>query len=212
MPELSVVIMAPDSEQRAVLQVMVEGTSVARAVHTGARFPVAAADPTIRRMQAPTRKWSWSIFPAIRHPGFARHRTDAAGRSSAAIFAVGSHGPAAGHRARHALWRARIHRAAHHHHRPARGFRAPERTAKGAAGRNPRGKVFTVVNAKGGSGATTIAVNLALALQSAHGNAALVDIAPLGHAALHMNLKPSSPWRMRFAICTAWIAPCWKAS
>jgi pilus assembly protein CpaE len=53
-----------------------------------------------------------------------------------------------------------------------------------------RGKVFTVVNAKGGSGATTIAVNLALALQSAHGNVALVDIAPLGHTALHMNLKP----------------------
>jgi pilus assembly protein CpaE len=54
----------------------------------------------------------------------------------------------------------------------------------------PRGKVFTVVNAKGGSGATTTAVNLALALQSAHGGTALVDIAPLGHAALHMNLKP----------------------
>ncbi len=54
----------------------------------------------------------------------------------------------------------------------------------------PRGKVFTVVNAKGGSGATTTAVNLALALHSAHGNVALVDIAPLGHAALHMNLKP----------------------
>src|SRR5208282_5351840 len=52
------------------------------------------------------------------------------------------------------------------------------------------GKVFTVVNAKGGSGATTIAVNLALALQSAHGNTALVDLAPLGHTSLHMNLKP----------------------
>ena len=45
------------------------------------------------------------------------------------------------------------------------------------------GKVFTVVNAKGGSGATTVAVNLALALQSAHGNTALVDMAPLGHTA-----------------------------
>src|SRR2546429_6980128 len=43
-----------------------------------------------------------------------------------------------------------------------------------------RGKVFTIVNAKGGSGATTVAVNLALALQSAHGNVALVDIATLG--------------------------------
>jgi pilus assembly protein CpaE len=53
-----------------------------------------------------------------------------------------------------------------------------------------RGKVFTIVNAKGGSGATTIAVNLALALQAAHGHTALVDLAPLGHVALHMNLKP----------------------
>ena len=52
------------------------------------------------------------------------------------------------------------------------------------------GKVFMVVNAKGGSGATTVAVNLALALQSAHGNTALVDLAPLGHTQLHMNLKP----------------------
>jgi len=54
----------------------------------------------------------------------------------------------------------------------------------------PRGKVFSVVNAKGGSGATTVAVNLALALQTAHGHTALVDLAPLGHAALHLNVKP----------------------
>ena len=49
---------------------------------------------------------------------------------------------------------------------------------------------FYCLNAKGGCGATTIAVNLALALQSAHGNTALVDLAPLGHTSLHMNLKP----------------------
>src|SRR6202035_5307873 len=53
-----------------------------------------------------------------------------------------------------------------------------------------RGKVFSVINAKGGNGATTVAVNLALALQSAYGQTALVDLAPLGHTALHMNLKP----------------------
>ena len=47
-----------------------------------------------------------------------------------------------------------------------------------------------MVNAKGGSGATTIAVNLALALQAAQGQTALVDLAPLGHAALHLNLRP----------------------
>ena len=54
-----------------------------------------------------------------------------------------------------------------------------------------RGKVFTVVNAKGGSGATTTAVNLALALQIIHPSTALVDLAPLGHCALHLNLKPA---------------------
>jgi len=47
-----------------------------------------------------------------------------------------------------------------------------------------------VLNAKGGCGSTTIAVNLALALQAAHGNTALVDLAPLGHCALHLNMKP----------------------
>ncbi len=51
--------------------------------------------------------------------------------------------------------------------------------------------MFPVVNAKGGSGATTVAVNLALALQAAHGHTALVDLAPLGHAALHLNVKPA---------------------
>ncbi|MBA3914653.1 MAG: AAA family ATPase, partial [Acidobacteriales bacterium] len=53
-----------------------------------------------------------------------------------------------------------------------------------------RGRVFVVVNAKGGSGATTVAVNTAFALQASQGNVALVDIAPLGHSALHMNLRP----------------------
>jgi len=57
---------------------------------------------------------------------------------------------------------------------------------------NSRGKVFTIVNAKGGSGATTVAVNLALALESIHHSTRLVDLAPLGHCALHLNLKPPS--------------------
>jgi pilus assembly protein CpaE len=65
---------------------------------------------------------------------------------------------------------------------------AAQRKARGESGR--RGKVFTMVNAKGGTGATTVAVNTALTLQASHGNVALVDLAPLGHAALHLNVKP----------------------
>src|ERR1700720_4760153 len=52
MAELSVVIVATDSEQRTVLQVLVDGTSVARTVHSCASFPVAASDPVMRRAQA----------------------------------------------------------------------------------------------------------------------------------------------------------------
>ncbi len=63
-------------------------------------------------------------------------------------------------------------------------------TAQRGGRQEIRGKVFSVINAKGGNGATTVAVNLALALQSAYGKTALVDLARLGHAALHMNLKP----------------------
>src|SRR5579872_6527647 len=51
MPELSVVIIAADNEQRAVLQVLVDGTSIARAVHTQASFPLAATDPVLHRIQ-----------------------------------------------------------------------------------------------------------------------------------------------------------------
>ncbi len=53
-----------------------------------------------------------------------------------------------------------------------------------------KARVFTFLNAKGGVGATTTAVNTAVALQEAHGRVALVDFAPIGHAALQLNLRP----------------------
>src|SRR6202007_634208 len=53
-PELSVVIVATDNEQRTMLQVLVDGTSVARTVHSCASFPVAASDPITRRVQSAT--------------------------------------------------------------------------------------------------------------------------------------------------------------
>ncbi len=61
-----------------------------------------------------------------------------------------------------------------------------------------RGKVIAVVNAKGGCGATTVAVNLAVALNDEHGPTAVVDLAPIGHAALHLNARPG------FTISDAW--------
>lgn len=57
-----------------------------------------------------------------------------------------------------------------------------------------RGKLIAVLGARGGCGSTSVAVNLALALHAQRRQAdaavALLDAAPLGHAALHLNLKP----------------------
>ncbi len=67
-------------------------------------------------------------------------------------------------------------------------FSTARSKARSASG---RARIFTVTNAKGGAGATTVAVNTATALQEIHGGVLLVDFAPLGHAALHLNLRPA---------------------
>jgi pilus assembly protein CpaE len=67
-------------------------------------------------------------------------------------------------------------------------FSGVRNKARAASG---RARVFTVTNAKGGAGSTTVAVNTAIALQEAHGGVLLVDFAPLGHTALHLNLRPA---------------------
>lgn len=67
-------------------------------------------------------------------------------------------------------------------------FSSNRTRARGSAG---KGRIFTFLSAKGGAGATTAAVNTAVALQQAHGNVVLVDFAPVGHAQLHLNLRPS---------------------
>jgi pilus assembly protein CpaE len=54
-----------------------------------------------------------------------------------------------------------------------------------------RARIIGVTNVKGGSGATTVAVNTAVALQQTHGNVVLVDFACLGHCALHLNARPT---------------------
>jgi pilus assembly protein CpaE len=67
-------------------------------------------------------------------------------------------------------------------------FTSNRTRSRGGAG---KARVFTFLSAKGGAGATTAAVNTALALQQAHGDVVLVDFAPVGHTQLHLNLRPS---------------------
>jgi len=67
-------------------------------------------------------------------------------------------------------------------------FTSSRTKARAASG---RARVFTVTNVKGGAGATTVAVNTAVALQQLYSGVLLVDFAPLGHAALHLNVRPT---------------------
>src|SRR5712671_4141310 len=191
MAELSVVIVATDNEQRTVLQVLVDGTSVARTVHTCASFPVAASDPVTRRVQAANPDVLLIDIPADSSTVAMRaiellHQE----LPESSVFAIGNlNQPQVIVSAMRAGAREFIERPTTTTDLLEAFVRlttAQRRVQK----EGPRGKVFSVVNAKGGSGATTVAVNLSLALQSAHGQTALIDLAPLGHTSLHLNLKP----------------------
>jgi pilus assembly protein CpaE len=191
MPELSVVIVATDNEQRAVLQVLVDGTSVARTVHTCASYPVAATDPVARRVRSANPEVTLIDIPAD-NPSPALRAVELLHQEmpEGVIFAIGNlNQPQVIVNAMRAGAREFIERPTTTNDLIEAFVRLNAAQRRGRQ-EGPRGKVFTVINAKGGNGATTVAVNLALALQSSHGHSALVDLAPLGHAALHMNLKP----------------------
>ena len=191
MPELSVVIVATDNEQRAVLQVLVDGTSVARTAHTCATFPVAASDPVARRVRAANPDVTLIDIPGD-NPSPALRAIELLHQEmpEGAIFAIGNlHQPQVIVNAMRAGAREFIERPTNTTDL-LEAFVRLTTAQRRVRQEGPRGKVFSVINAKGGNGATTVAVNLGLALQSSHGQTALVDLAPLGHAALHMNLKP----------------------
>jgi pilus assembly protein CpaE len=191
MPELSVAVISGDSDQRTMLQVLVEGTHVARVVLTSASFPMTEADPAFQKLQA--------VHPDVVVIDIPVESANSALRSiellhqempDSILFAIGSLSQP------QVIVSSMRAGAREFLERPLTGSNLLEAFVRLSTKKRTvthesrRGKVFTVVNAKGGSGATTIAVNLAMALQSAHGNTALVDLAPLGHTALHMNLKP----------------------
>src|ERR1700690_2936610 len=192
MPELSVAVFATDHDQRTVLQVLVDGTSVARTVVSNSTMPLAANDPVLRKTQVFTPDVilvdiaSDGVSTALRAIELLHQEIP-----GAAIFAVG---PMTQPQLIVSAMRAGVRE---YIERPTtttdllEAFVRLTSTRRKPGRETARANVFTVVNAKGGSGATTVAVNLALALQSIHPSTALIDLAPLGHCALHLNLKPA---------------------
>jgi len=191
MPELSVAVVAGDVEQRSVMQVMVDGTGVARTRQTFATYPVATTDPVLRKIHATNPDVVIVDIPSDSLAALRAIELIHQEMPGSAVFALGSMSQP------QIIVSAMRSGAREFIERPTTTTDLLEAFVRLSAAQRKvqreevRGRVFTVVNAKGGSGATTIAVNLSLALQSAHSNVALVDIAPLGHAALHLNLKPA---------------------
>lgn len=191
MPQLSAIIVAADSEQRAVLQVMVDGSSVAHTAYAAATLPSGPTDPVLRRIQSENAGVVLVDIPT-NSPQSALAAIELLHQElpDVAVFAIGSLSQP------QVIVNAMRAGAREFLERPTTTSDLLEAfvrlsTAKRRSQREEnRGKMFAVINAKGGSGCTTVAVNLALALQAVHGGTALVDLASLGHCALHLNLKP----------------------
>lgn len=192
MSELAVVVLAVDDEQRHVLQVLVDSTTVAKVVHSFSGFPVGSTDPIVRRIHDLKPDVVVIDIPLLSAPAALRTiellHLEA---PKAAIFAIGDMTQPQN------IVAAMRSGAREFIERPTTTAALLEAFVRLASAQRKtrvnesRGKVITVVNAKGGCGATTVAVNTALALQASTGNVAVVDMATLGHAALHLNLKPT---------------------
>jgi pilus assembly protein CpaE len=188
---IAVTLLTEDREQFAILQNRLESTHVARIVFSNIGFPLSATDSIVRQMQA--QRTEVVVIEvngddpqrAIRAIEVIRAST-----SDIGIFAVGDmKNPMA-------IVGAMRSGAGEYVDRNSGTEGLLDAFSRYSAARSKtrstgKARVFTVINAKGGSGATTLAVNTAVALQQQHGQTILVDFSPIGHAALHLNARPT---------------------
>jgi len=187
---IAVALLTDDREQFATLQNRLESMHVARIVFSNIGFPVTATDPILRQMQA-QRAEVVLIDVNADDPQRAIHAIEVvrATTSDIAIFAIGDmKNPMA-------IVGAMRSGAGEYVDRNSGAEGLQDAFSRYSASRSrtratSKARVFTVINAKGGSGATTLAVNTAVALQQ-HGATILVDFSPIGHAALHLNARPT---------------------
>src|SRR6202167_1662126 len=188
---IAVALLTEDREHLSELQRRIEATQLARVVFSNVGFPSGATDSILRQIQD-LRAEVVVVDIAFENPQGAIKAIELiqSNTMQLAIFANGSmqqpttivaamragageflDDKAGSEALLEALTR----------------FSSNRTRIRGGAG---KARIFTFLSAKGGAGATTAAVNTALALQQAHGSVVLVDFAPMGHAALHLNLRP----------------------
>ncbi len=188
---IAVALLAEDREQLSALQNRVEATRLARPVFNHLGFPAGPTDTILRQLQDSNAEVVIIDIPAqdpqraIRAIELIRTTTE-----QIAIFANGE-------MTNPANIVASMRAGAGEYLDRSAGFEpllealtrySSSRTR--ASSKAGKAKVFTFLSAKGGAGCTTAAVNTAVALQQTHGDVVLVDFAPIGHASLHLNLRP----------------------
>jgi pilus assembly protein CpaE len=188
---IAVALLTEDREHLSTLEDRLEATRLGRAVFAHLGFPSGPTDPILRQLQDSRAEVviidisSQDAQRAIRTIELVRSTT-----GQIAVFAngemlqpaniVASMRAGAGEYVDHSAGSDALLEALTR-------FSSSRTRSLGGAG---KAKVFTFLSAKGGAGCTTAAVNTAVALQQSHGDVVLLDFAPIGHTALHLNLRP----------------------
>ena len=188
---IAVALLSEDQDHLSALQNRVEATRLGQAVFSHVGFPVGPTDTILRQLQDSRAEVVVVDIPesdpqrAIRTIELIRATTQqiavfANGAMTHPASIVASMRAGAGEYLDHSAGFEPLLEALTR-------FSSSRTRSLGGAG---KARVFTFLGAKGGAGCTTAAVNTAVALQQSHGDVVLVDFAPIGHAALHLNLLP----------------------
>jgi pilus assembly protein CpaE len=189
---IAVALLTENRDHLSELQRRLETTELARIVFTHTGFPSGPTDPILRQIQD-LRAEVVIVDISADHPQSAIRAIELlqANTLQLGIFANGS-------MQQPATIVAAMRAGAGEYLDDAAGaepvlealtrFSSARTRNRGGAG---KARIFTFLSAKGGAGATTAAVNTAIALQQTHGDVVLVDFATIGNAQLHLNLRPS---------------------
>ncbi len=189
---IAVAVLTEDRDHLSELQNRLEATRLAHVVFANVGFPTAATDSILRHIQDQRAEVVLvDISPANPQPAIRAIELIQANTLQLAIFANGT-------LQQPTVIVASMRAGAGEYLDDSAGvdallealtrFSSNRTRTRGGAG---KARIFTFLSAKGGAGATTAAVNTAVALQQSHGSVVLVDFAPVGHAQLHLNLRPT---------------------
>jgi Flp pilus assembly CpaE family ATPase len=192
MPGIAVSFLTEEKDRSVVLQNRLDSAQVSRTVFSHNAFPITPTDPVLRQIQDVRSEVVFiDIDPAHPHRAISAIELIHATTAEIVIFAIGEMtNPATIVSVMRAGAREYLDRNASTE-AIAEAFARYTTARNKARASSGRARIFTITNAKGGAGATTVAVNTAIALQEMKGNVLLVDFAPLGHTALHLNVRPT---------------------